>query len=145
MSGSVLSLGKRNSWLQEQTAKLDQNNGHKTHEGALAMDLCLPCAGQPLWAPCLCSSSPVTPLLSAFFSSHSCALCLPSLPATPPPPVLCCCWEGERCHKTGGSSLSVMGTKQGFRPHFCGVTNVDSPCGLETVSALAIYCSSAKP
>lgn len=45
----------------------------------------------------------------------------------------------------GGFPMSIMRTKQGFCPHFCGVTNVDSPHGSETVSALAIYCSPAKP
>lgn len=118
MSGSVLSLGKLNRWIWEQTTKLDQNNGRKTHKGALAMDLCLPCAGQLLWAPSLWSSSPVTLLLSAFFSSYSSALCLPSLPATPPPPLLCCCWEGKNCHRIGGFSHVNNGDKTRFLSSF---------------------------
>lgn len=127
-------MDKLNRWICDQIAKLDKNNGHKTHKGSLGMDLCLPYAGQPL-------STISVKQLSSYYS----AFCIPSLPATRPPPLLSCCWEGEHCYKRGGFPLSLMRTKQGFCPHFCGVMNVDSPYGSETVSALAIYCNPAKP
>lgn len=79
------------------------------------------------------------------FSSYSSAFCLPACLLHDHLLSFAAGGKASTATKVGGFPMSVMRTKQGFCPHFCGVTNVHSPYDLVTVSALAIYCNSAKP